>query len=122
MEKFVMQGYVTKNAMQCYATENLVREDLTLHCIGQVQKDVQTVWKINFWHHVFSNFHSTQIWRSLQKMQNLDNFLTFWIHIFYTAEYYVLVVVWRKKTCFIQFTSKNRALNFRGVFFGPAVT
>ena len=43
MEKFIMQGYVTKNAMQCYATENLVREDFTLHCIGQVQKDVQTV-------------------------------------------------------------------------------
>ena len=29
----------------------------------------------------------------------------------------MLVAVWRKKTCSIQFSLKNRALNFRGVFF-----
>ena len=29
----------------------------------------------------------------------------------------MLVAVWRKKTCFIQFALKIRALNFRSVFF-----
>ena len=35
----------------------------------------------------------------------------------------MLFGVWRKKTCFIQFSLKNKALNFRGAFFGsPGIT
>ena len=31
----------------------------------------------------------------------------------------MLVAVWRKKTCFIQFSPKIIALDFRGNLFGP---
>ena len=33
----------------------------------------------------------------------------------------MLVAVWRKKTCSIQFSLKNRVLNFRGVFLSNLV-
>ena len=44
--KFVMEGCVTKNTMQCYATDNLVKEDFTLH--RSSTERLQRVWKINF--------------------------------------------------------------------------
>ena len=41
-----MQGYATKNAMECYTTENLVKADFTLHRSG-IKKCTKS-WKIIF--------------------------------------------------------------------------
>ena len=44
--KFVMQGYVTKNAMHCYATDNLVKEDFALN--RSITKRCTEIMKDNF--------------------------------------------------------------------------
>ena len=52
--------------------------------------------------------------------ESTDDFLTFWNEISKCYKHYMLVEVW-KKTCFVQFLLKNRALNFSWVFFDPPV-
>ena len=70
-----MQGYVTKNAMQCYKTENLVKEGFTLH--RSSTKRYTENMKDKFLTSVLFKFSYNSNLTGLQKMQNLNDFLTF---------------------------------------------
>ena len=72
--RFVIYGYVTKNAVQCYAIENLAKEDFTLHRPSTIRCKSM---KDKFLRSVLFKFLYNSNLKGSKKMENIDDFLAF---------------------------------------------